>query len=861
MKKFTQGCFLGWLFLFPTIAKAQQTGIVDSTNPKQWKVVAGPEYRSGRLHTWLWGEDYRKEWTTPVMVPVLNLDSAYGGLTPVKEGGGRQTKSLRLTDPQGHQYVLRSVNKTYTGALPEIYLGSFVEKLANDQIATNHPYAALTVPGMAAAAGVYHTTPKYYLVPRSDRLGEFNETFANTLCLLEERPDETQTDSPAFGQPKDIVSTEKMMEKLNGENDHLMDQHAYLKTRLFDIFIGDWGRHKDNWRWAKFDSEGRNYYRPVPKDRDQTYAKFEGFLLSLVVSAAGLKQLQTFDENIRNIEWYNYPALEIDRRFMNQLPQQEWIDSAKALQQYLTDDIITASVQNMPPEIFKESGEEIIHKLKVRRSNLVNDAVKYYQFLAKEVEIPGSKERERFEVNRISNEETSVTVYRINKDGEVKKEPVFYRVFSNKETDELRLFGIGGNDSYVVKGHVDRGLTVRIIGGPDKDSLTDESLVGGGGHKTKYYDNPGNSVSSSRETKLYLSKDTLVNQYTSDERKYDSKGFKFSGGYNTFYRFYVGLGYGATKYKWRKDPFAFKQQLGVNFSLVEKSFHPYYTLSFGQLIGKWNLNFSAGYDQVRRVNYFGLGNETMKLTDDAKFNWLRTHDLYGSLGMDQNMGHHHISIDGTFDAIQVINNEDRYVSRHTGELAPDVFDWKQFAGGKLGYSFVRVNDPIVPSKGINFTAGASYTKNLKGASNKKFTNISSGLSFYLPLFRPFSLAIKTGAAHQSGEPEFYQVNNIGGYYTVRGYPRYRFYGETIFYNQNELRWIPSVKGRIFNGRIGLVALFDQGRVWQPGEISDTWHHGIGGGLVLVPFNKVSATVTYTVSDENRMVNLHFGKFF
>jgi hypothetical protein len=119
--------------------KAQKTLIMDSSNPRAYTVIAGAEYKRSGVHQALWGKDYRREWTTPVTFPVLNLDSAFGGLTPIKEGGGRQTKSLRLQDAQGRNWVLRSINKTYLGALPEIVQGTFVENLANDQIATNHP--------------------------------------------------------------------------------------------------------------------------------------------------------------------------------------------------------------------------------------------------------------------------------------------------------------------------------------------------------------------------------------------------------------------------------------------------------------------------------------------------------------------------------------------------------------------------------------------------------------------------------------------------------------------------------------------------------------------------------------------------
>lgn len=290
------------LLLTAHFSPAQKTVIVDSSTQGKKTILAGAEYKKGPIHRYLWGNDYRKEWTTPVTVPVLNLDSAFGGLKPLKMGGGRQTRSLHLLGGNGKRYMLRMVNKTYLGALPLIVQGTFIEKLANDQVATNHPYAALAVPKLSEAAGIYHTQPRYVFVPFHKQLGEYNSTFANSLCLLEERPDETQTDKENFGQPQDIVSTEKMLDAVLGKNDHMVDQEAYIKTRLFDMFLGDWGRHEDNWRWALFDSGTRKIYKPIPKDRDQTFARFEGKFLNLVIALGKFKELQSFDDNIENIK-------------------------------------------------------------------------------------------------------------------------------------------------------------------------------------------------------------------------------------------------------------------------------------------------------------------------------------------------------------------------------------------------------------------------------------------------------------------------------------------------------------------------------------------------------------------------------
>ena len=147
------------LIVLPAFVQAQKTIIVDSSESGFRTVIAGQQYDRDGFHNFLWGKHYRKEWTTPVRVPVINLDTIHGGLTPTEQGGGRQTKTLRLKDPNGKQYVLRSVDKTYKGALPERFAETFIEDIANDQVSTAHPFAAIAVPIMIEAAGVYHTNP------------------------------------------------------------------------------------------------------------------------------------------------------------------------------------------------------------------------------------------------------------------------------------------------------------------------------------------------------------------------------------------------------------------------------------------------------------------------------------------------------------------------------------------------------------------------------------------------------------------------------------------------------------------------------------------------------------------------------
>ena len=180
-------------------------------------VVPGKQYTRSNLHQFLWGRHYRKEWATQARFPVFRLDSVAGGLTPYQAGGGSQTNTLRLRDAGGREYVLRSISKTYDKVLPEIYRNTFVEKILNDQVSALHPYAALSVPTMAEAAGIYHTKPVIVYVPKQPALDSFNERFGDGLFLFEQRPDENWEPATHFGNSRNIIGTERLLERRSRE--------------------------------------------------------------------------------------------------------------------------------------------------------------------------------------------------------------------------------------------------------------------------------------------------------------------------------------------------------------------------------------------------------------------------------------------------------------------------------------------------------------------------------------------------------------------------------------------------------------------------------------------------------------------
>ena len=66
------------------------------------------------------GSNYRDAWSEKVKFPIVFLDTLYGGMEIIKEGGGKQTHSLKLRAKNDILYTLRSVTKDPGKLIPEI---------------------------------------------------------------------------------------------------------------------------------------------------------------------------------------------------------------------------------------------------------------------------------------------------------------------------------------------------------------------------------------------------------------------------------------------------------------------------------------------------------------------------------------------------------------------------------------------------------------------------------------------------------------------------------------------------------------------------------------------------------------------
>jgi hypothetical protein len=825
-------------------------------------LAAGPEYNKSSSYTKKWGKHYRTEWTTPVKFRIALLDTLKGGLIPYEIGGSRQTVSIKLHDKNNREYVLRSVDKSYGAALPESVQGGFIEKLANDQVSSDHPYGALTIAPLAEAIHVYHTNPEIFYIPKQPLLNRLNDSIGDQLFLLEQRPDEDWQTAPNFGNSTDIKSTEKTIEKLQKDHDNTVDQRMYLRARYLDMIIGDWGRHPDQWRWAEQKTESKNkLYQPVPRDRDQAYSVFDGSYLKFALRIAA-PHLEGFAPDIKDIVKFNYPARDMDRLFLNGLTWADWQEEWNFVKDRLTDEVIDRAMKNLPPEIYPVSGLTMAATVKSRRDKLYDHLPEYYQTIAEEVGIPLSKDKEYVEIKRLSDDSTLVNVYKISKKGKQDSLPYYSRRFYKSETSEIRIYGIGGEDKYHLTGNTNRGINIRLIGGPDSDMYTDESLVSGTGHKTEIYDDrTGNQFKKSRETQLHLSSDSSVHDYEFSTYKFDKKKLKPIALYSNADRIYVGLAYRVTKNKWRVEPFATDQRFDIKYSITQNAFSATYQSQFKKMIGNLDGVFYANYDFMRWINFYGLGNDTRIINEDVDFNRMRTRYWIADAGLQKRIKNKQkISFHIFGQGIDLLEDTARFIAKTYYPVKDEAYQSHTYVGTALRYVYQSLNDSILPTRGFGIQLEGNYTHSLQN-TNRSFARFISELNFYAPFSKKFGLAIHGGAETVTGNPEFYQYPHITSSVTLRGFRRERFWGQTAAYAQNELRFITPVKSYLISGRFGFFGFYDVGRVWIKNENSNTLHSSYGGGIILSPFNLITGQVSVATSQEATRLHLSLIKVF
>ena len=321
----------------------------------------------------------------------------------------------------------------------------------------------------------------------------------------------------------------------------------------------------------------------------------------------------------------------------------------------------------------------------------------------------------------------------------------------------------------------------------------------------------------------------------------------------------VGVGYRVRSTKHGQVPFGSEHSLTANYGVNRGAFFLEYQSIFHQVFGKWALGLNARADLINVIDFYGAGNETQKLGDDNDYQ-LKSREWMAGMALSRFLNNFH-QLEGRtfFQSVRINAKNPQFINDLLADETKEDFTRKNFFGLGGGYRYLNTDNLLFPHKGFDIGALVSYTVHL-GKNKYGFSRYTSYIAHYLPVSNQFTFASRLGGATIAGSPEFYQLNILGGRETLRGYRRQRFYGKSIMYLNNELRWLVPTSKKFFK-QVGLLGFVDAGRVWHDDEDSNTIHVGYGGGIIIIPFNRIVLNGSYGFSKEDNVMHLRIGYLF
>ncbi|UII28150.1 BamA/TamA family outer membrane protein [Fulvivirga maritima] len=819
--------------------------------------VAGPEYRKDIIYKLFFGQHYRSSWLTPVKVPYLHLDTTFQGLKPYAVGGGRQTTSLKLKGGNGKEYTFRSVNKNPIKALPYELRETIVSNVLRDQTTTEQPYGAMASSIMLDEIGILHPRPTLYVLPESPELGKFSEKYTHLLGMLEEKPINPDKVEIVFGNGDDVKHSLQMFRDLYEDNDNHIATDEFIKARVFDILVGDWGKHEGNWKWIGYDQEKGTLYRPVPRDRDHVFSKWDGILPWLADREWAKPSGDNFDYEIKGLRSLMWQARHMDKALANESSKQDWIAAANDIQNKITDDIIHKAVLNMPPEIYNPDGKEIEDKLKARIKDLDKYAVEYYLMLAKEVDIVGSEKHEYFDVVRKEDGSVDVTVYKMLKDGE-KTKIIYHRLFYPEETNEIRLFGLADEDVFKISGQSEKpSILIRVIPGPGDDTIEDTSSAPNISKQTIVYDSNGQqNYALGTEGKMSKSKNPDAYIYNRTAFKYDTYFPVAYLSYNADNGVSFNAGIRFTQQKYGKPDFSSTHFISASATTIGNLGFKYEG-RWKYTFGKWDTYLDAEAGVPHKINYyFGRGNDTDKTDDlmDADYYDVQYNTYNASAGLERDFlkfSSIKIGIGYEHNSEQLKNNSIYYAN--TENIPLPASDDQSFFTSQAQLNLDFRDRPNLSLRGMRFYLDYKNGNYLNNSGYDNFGLAYASLEQFMSNYwqNPLTLGLKIGGSTSFGDIPFYNLKYLGQNNDLRGFRRNRFTGESTAFVNSEVRLqLFQRRTHILPIKVGLRGFVDSGRVFDDLDVSNKWHTGYGMGFYLVPLQeKFTLNLSVAFSEE------------
>ena len=634
----------------------------------------------------------------------------------------------------------------------------------------------------------------------------------------------------------DVVSTRDLFEQLETDSATRVDQYRFLSARLFDMLVGDFDRLAQQWGWVGYDRDGFRWWVPLPRDRDWALAHLAG---AGNWFAGFFRPSRAFGPRYKSIRALMIRSEPLDRRLLTGLDREDFRQAATALQRKIDNSAIEDALGALPAA-FRTHLPEFTDKFKLRRDSLDEAADRFYEDLARVVDVRGTAGSERVRIERRVDGSVAIEMAQPG----MPRNPWFQRRFLPSETAEIRVYLLGGADTVRIEGQPgERPITVRVITGNADDVVQDATgRVGLRQYADADFTPP---VKPEDPTDIY--------------RDFGSS-WGLSGSLNSRTELGVMLGLGPmyTKYGFRRVPYEYRIGFRIGTTTSE---------------GGVNLDLRGDYrferphsgitlrgDLYSRylINYWGLGNETT-VAEDRSFNHVVQRDYSVEpaveLGLNRS-GTARAQLGG------VVQWTEPLPDRPTLLGAEQPYGSGSFteAGVTAGVTYDTRDHARLPTRGVVLAVSGRAFPAIFDVGSAFGSVAVEGKAYLTPRGFPTTVALRLGAMQTVGTWPYFEGATLGGRRSFRGVSSRRFVGDASAYGNAELRLNLGQLG-VLGGDWGVYGLADLGRVWLDEEESDRWHSALGSGLwMAVVHRKHVLTATVAKSGDDRMRFILYTRF-
>lgn len=828
------------------------------------KVVPAIHFKSSSLYEYYMGKHWRDLWTSQIDVEILRLKHFESPLKVYKEIRNSDSRTLLFVGENGQFYKFRSIYKDPKKLLSEEFQNSVLAEVVQDQISTIHPMASILSSEFLSAVGLFSIKAKLVVLDNDSNLGPFQREFANTLGTIENYFDFDENLKESH--TNDIINSKTLFDRLQTNQSDKIDQLEYLKTRLMDIFLGDWDSQSEKWIWKAHKNEDRIIWTRISKNHDLAFSLFDGVFPYFGTIA--VRQIESFEETYPDISNLTYSANNTDRRFLNQLTKTEWDSIALDIKQLLSDEVIENALKKMPGSFYKHSANYIRNALIKRRDNLLEAAEDYYSNIMEYARLYGTSKREYVEVIRNDDASVDVRMYSLSESA-MKNDQIFYRRYFENETKEIRIILDEGDDIVHLSGDVDESIDVIIDGGNGVDEYIDKSKGSSNllnlitfnqfEKKTIIYDSDENSkITKSSLTKVNSNKYKRASSI--DERyqiSYRDYGYKLlyepSLSYNLDDGLIFGLGPVLYSHDYLSIPYSYRMSLIPSYSTKADAYKVEFSSSFLDLIHDAEVTIDFNITEFDINRFYGFGNES-KLIFDEDNNFyqvgnrrseLRANVIYRDKKWLRSIGTSwlHSKVEELpntlLDTLNIIGEGISQLSGfHTGLAYNNVREKNEFY--KHGFSF-QLEFGFYP-KLIN--------------NDYRFEELKFEFKTYYPISQNIIQATRIFLDIKSGRIPFFKTAFLGHSQLLRGFTKDRFSGKSLVVGNYEIRSHLVDANILIPTKIGFNVFADFGRVYIENERSNKIHKSFGSGIWISIMNNTSLiNVTVAASEESTELNL------